>query len=665
MDQNRRQFLAETEDLIEQVFADLDKLREEPDQSRVQRELLDRIFRSVHRVKGSAASFGFGGLGKIAHEFEHLLGAIRAGQAQLDDAVLDACEGAATALSESLHLAYSGAVEPSRRALFKHIRTLAQGTDLAFKGDRDTILSKVPSDIWQSLSVEEKQRLAQAIEEGTHLCLVTTSFDLTNFDDRFNDLRLRLSQHGDVVASSPTVDVERADKINFRILFLSKSDLENVNADLGEFPGAVVTAIAQPAVARLAGSNEQDSRVAGLVAAPPLSKFIRLDADELDQAISSTHELFRTTARALDLACSHVNLRTGEELKQLEEQIRGSFLSVEKELIGLRMVSVGPILQRAARAGRAAARLSNKEIVFEVVGENLRLDKVLCEAIADPLIHLVRNAVDHGIEPADQSVQSTAKQRGLVRIEAENEAGQTCVRVIDNGRGVDPELVGRAAIQLGIIDKDTVWGMDRSLRLIFRPGFTTLPSASTVSGRGVGLDIVETAVEQVGGELRVSSEPGRGSTFEIRLPATFGLLPMTVVGLGSHYYCIESSKVIKTEAIEARQIEESEAGEVVRSDGEGLPLVRMHTLLGQSDENSSLERLSIVTCDLSGPTTVGSADREPRIGIVVDEVHGSEEMLVRSLGSHAGRWRGIAGATELRDGTVALVVDLPRLMQSG
>jgi two-component system chemotaxis sensor kinase CheA len=328
------------------------------------------------------------------------------------------------------------------------------------------------------------------------------------------------------------------------------------------------------------------------------------------------------------------------------------------------MVSLAPVLQRAARAGRAAARLSNKEIDFEVVGANLKLDKLLSDAIADPLIHLVRNAVDHGIETQEQPSQSAERKRGLVRIEVINEGRQTFLRVTDNGRGVDPALVSQAAIKLGVIGTNTVLDMNHSVRMIFRPGFTTLSSASSISGRGVGLDIVETAVEHVGGELRVSSQPGRGSTFEIRLPATFGLLGSTMVASGGNSFCIDSGHVVKIEAIAEDQIEKSENKEVLRSQRGVVPIVRLRDLLGQpADEKVSTDQVHIVTCQFPKE---GNRDdderRKGRVGIVVDKVVGNEEVLVRNLGRHSSRWPGIAGATELRDGTVGLILDLPRLI---
>ncbi len=666
MDQSQRQFLAETEDLIEQIFADLDELREKANDRRARRELVDRIFRRIHRIKGSAASLGLEGLSEIAHEFESLLGAVRAGRVVVDNDVLDTCESAAIALFESLHLASSGVIEPSRRALFERIQVLALGTSPKPGTDIGSVLDNLPFEIWQSLSGDEKHRLEQAIEERDHVYVVTTSFDIASFDEEFSRLKERLAARGEVIATSPMVDAERADKINFQILFAGRSDLEIADPDLASFAGMGIRKVPGKPETLASSDREANVLVAGLRLTPAvsLSNFIRTDLDDLDRLISSTHDLFRATAKALELALSQPHVTSGvqEELERLDVQIRRSFLSVEEKLIGLRMVSLAPVLQRAVRAGRAAARLSNKEIDFEVVGSNLRLDKLLSDTIADPLIHLVRNAVDHGIETPEQPPRSRKRKRGLVRIEVTSEGRQTCLRVSDNGRGVDPELVSQAAIKLGVIGSDTVLDMDHSVRMIFRPGFTTLSSASTISGRGVGLDIVETAVEHVGGELRVSSQAGRGSTFEIRLPATFGLLRSTMVSSGGHSFCIDSDHAIKIELIVASQIEKSEGRESLRCESGVVPVVRLRELLGQpADETVPADLEHIITCALPEK----GRDKGPRkdVVIVVDKVVGSEEVLVRNLGRHSSRWPGISGATELRDGTVGLVLDLPRLLQ--
>jgi two-component system, chemotaxis family, sensor kinase CheA len=241
-----------------------------------------------------------------------------------------------------------------------------------------------------------------------------------------------------------------------------------------------------------------------------------------------------------------------------------------------------------------------------------------------------------------------------VRIEAISEGSQSWLRVADDGRGIDPLLISEAALRLGILAEDSVLDFEGSLRLIFRPGFTTLTSASDISGRGVGLDVVETAVEQVGGELRVSSKPGHGTTFEIRLPVTFGLVAANVVVSAGNRYCIPAGQTLGIDAIDA--VDGS-------SGADRLPQVSMRDLLGQPDEPEDLSsQLHLITCQFKDARAGMSNQKTKCVGIVVDHVDGPQEVLVRNLGRHAGRWYGIAGATELRDGTVALVLDLPRLL---
>lgn len=671
MDQTQREFLVEIEELVEQIFADLDELSATQADDRATfkgrkgRELIDRIFRRVHSVKGSAASCGLDVVSQIAHEFENLLDEVRAGRVVIDDAVIDTCESATAALSESLSLAASGIVEPSRRALFDRLWFAAQSRlgntskTSEPRGYRGVVLESIPSEIWESLTEPEKQRLVTIVTEGSPLFVVTTSFDFANFDAEFFRLKQKLAEFGEVISTSPAVDNERPDRINFRVLFACDANLQDIEAAVVDFSDVVFKEIPKGVSEPRAASDEEKSLA---VSAPrslaSLSNFVRTDLDKLDRLISSTHELLRSTSNALELALSEQQLTAPgrQELQNLDKQIRSSFMCVEDELINLRMVSLGPTLQRAARAGRAAARLAAKEIDFEIVGAGLLLDKLLVDAIADPLIHLVRNAVDHGIESSETRVQAGKKPRGTVRIEAISEGSQSRLRVVDNGRGVDPLLVAEAALRLGLSSSDSPLDIDHSLRLIFRPGFTTLASVSDVSGRGVGLDVVETAVEQVGGELRVSSEPGEGTTFEIRLPVTFGRVATNVVVSAGNRYCIPAAQTLGIDAIDV--IDGASGANQLRQ-------VSMRDLLGQTpEEEDSSSQLHLITCQFTDERAGMNNQESKCVGIVVDRVEGPQEVLVRSLGRYAGRWYGIAGATELRDGTVALVLDLPRLLQS-
>ena len=660
MEQPRQLFLSESADLIEQVFVSLEELREHPSPQQ-QRELIAHIFRQVHRIKGAAASFGFTGLAEIAHEFEHLLSALRSESVALKDAVVDACESATLALSESLTLAASGVIEPSRGELFASLRSFTPEADPLLEASLETVLSQLPLELSQALTAEEKRRIGRRHAAGTSLCVVATSFEIADFEEQFYSLKEKLAEVGEVISTSPAIDPAQAERVSFRILIASDEGVQMLASTLQRFPNVSITQLT-PA----SGLDNQEQVSAAQAPGSRITlaaNFIRTDLNDFDQLLSATNELSRLTTATLETAQNRLPTEKQSQFDNQAREIRRSFLQLQNDMIRLRMVSLGPILQRAARAGRAAARAVNKQIEFEIIGADLRLDKLLCDAIADPLVHLVRNAVDHGIETAEARAAAGKPVLGKVVIEAVRSGSRTRVRVTDDGRGIDTAAISQAASRFGIIDSPRELDLTRSMRLIFRPGFTTLPVASEISGRGVGLDIVETTVEQVGGEVRVSSEPGQTSIFEIRLPVTFSLLESTIVRAGGSSYCVANSDVIKVQEVPANEIQDETQ---LTASGQ-VPLVRLGNVLG-SGVTDSPGTLSIVTCELplnvAGETgeLIETRNGKGLIGLVVDSISGSEEVLVRNLGRHAGRWYGVAGATELQDGTVALVLDLPRLL---
>jgi len=627
MDQLQNEFLIEIEQFVQDIFADLDQLGASCDRSS-RRDLIDQLFRHVHSVKGSAATCGLKAVSELANEFEGALNAIRAGYVALDENVLEVCESATEALAESLNLAASGVVEPSRQSLFQRLQALAANSQ------RDEIdesmLERLPAALRQSLTEEEQRRLRQSVSAGNSVFEISVSFAVDKVDQEFPRLKASLNETGEVISSWPSMAEHSPDAIHFNLLFAGNVD-EKVFARSG-----------------IAINKILDTEPAVPAPINALGNFVRTDLDELDRLISNTHELLRKTSHALS---SQPASEAG--LRQLDEEIRGQFRALEDQLIKLRLVSIGPTLQRVVRAGKSAARAAGKEVHFEVAGSDIQLDKFIVEAMADPLMHLVRNAVDHGIETAAERARLGKASVGIVRIEAVTDGAQTRLRVLDDGTGIDPELIKEAATRLKLPNAADL-DLEKSLRLIFRPGFTTLVTASTVSGRGVGLDIVETAVEQLGGELRVSTERNRGTTFEIRLPVTFGLLHANVIVSAGQRYCIPVSQTLGIDAIDL--VDGTSAAN-------RLPQASLRDLLGQPEAaDETADRLHLVTCQYAEKRASVSDQELKRVGIVVDSVEGPEEVLVRSLGRHSGRWYGIAGATELRDGSVALVLDLPRLL---
>lgn len=564
--------LSEREDQVEQIFATIDELREVAGDGPTTRKLLDSLFRTVHSLKASATSNGLNSLAATAHTFENLLHSLRTGKTTLNSDTFQLLSENAESLSEGLTLDSPNTFE-------------------------------IPADIWTTLKDDEKHTLKQSVNEGATLFLVQTSFDVADFDQQFQKLKELLAGSGEVISTAPKMDTEAPGKINFRILYASAADTLRVLSGISDVTAEEV-AVPLPAKSVVAQKRRAPDSV-------------RINLEDLDRLISSTHKLYR-----------HTTSSTGES-----SRLERALLELSAELVNLRMVTAEKLLSRALRAGRSAAVATGKEIEFELRGQDLLLDNSLSEAIADPLVHLVRNAVDHGIESADVRVQLGKPLKGRITIEAAAFQGQTRITVTDDGRGIDPAVVEKAAKRLGIVDPDALVNSEKCVRLLFRAGFSTALEVSNISGRGVGLDVVETGVEEVGGSVRVSSQTGKGSTFEIRLPLTFGFLDVVPVSVAGRRYLIDAAHVVSKATNETKPV----------------PLGSLLGLAGDDQQNASQATLICQFTDQSS------------VALSVDEIGETQPALIRGLGRRNGRWFGVAGASEMRDGSVVLLLDLPRL----
>lgn len=664
-----REFLAEAEDLIEELYGDVAELRERRGEGPARRELVARTFRHVHTVKGTAAAAGLDPAGRVAHEFESLLDAVRRGQAPLDEEALDACEEAVGALAESLDAAARGAEWAVPARLVERLRRLAAQNPVAAAGARAVAEELLPPEVARALSAHERGRLAEAVAEGARAYLVNVEFDLSDFDEQYKRLSESLKESGEVISTQPFVSDVGPGRVGFRIVYASAEGFAKLVERGAAFGATLAAAKTDAGPADKTFEKNWDGTLEQSEAAPLATTTnttsssststtgVRVTLEELDELISTTHGLFADTLGALELA-----LAGAEGLEERARGVRRSFFELEERLIGLRMVSLRASLLRAARAGRAAAREAGKRVEFEVAGGDARLDRSLAERVADPLLHLVRNAVDHGVETEEERLAAGKPAAGCIRIEADSEGGLVVLRVSDDGRGVDVEAAGRAAAAAGLVAPGSKITDAHALRLIFRPGFSTAARASLVSGRGVGLDVVERAVEEGGGEVRVRSLRGRGTTFELRLPTALALLPAHIVRSAGRRYCLGASHVVEIGHAEASEVSSAGARRTLRWRGRELPLVELRELLGlsiqESETNGAARRAYVVARARQG------SDGEARAAIAVDELEAQSEVLVRGLGRHAKRWRAVGGATELRDGTVALVLDLPRLLDS-
>lgn len=672
-----REFLAEADELTELLHGDLSTLRARYREGRARRELIARLFRHVHTLKGSAAAAELDVTSELAHEFEALLDAVRRGRLAVTESVMDLFDECAVALEETLHAATRGETQRVAPALAERLKRLAR-----FRAD-DGVMPESPSpheaspaamlpgDLARSLSEYEEIRLREVASEGLHVYIIDVNFDLGSFDERFRDLSDGLAENGEVISTLPGMQATAPDQINFRLLYATEASAGAVAARVAAFSPASISEVAMPRVDvppgdaapgdELASTRQTQGRARDAIRVPSAS-LVRVDLDTLDDIVSEAHDVFTETMAALESAAAGLpGEQNRSQFKERAAMIRTCFIELEERLISLRMVPVAQTLQRAVRAGRMAARALHKNVEFETVGGDVRLDKSLADAVFEPLLHLVRNAVDHGIETPEQRVSNGRSAAGHVRVETLAEGNFVRIRVSDDGRGIDRERVRAAAIERGIIDPNGSVSEQQALRLIFRPGFSTAASVSEVSGRGVGLDVVERAIERVGGELHISSTEGQGVTLEMLLPTTLGLARTMIVNSAGYSYCIDTNQLEDLATVEADSVSRDGDRQVINWNGSTLPLVSLRDLLGQSPaDRKPGESLHVL---ISRPSN-GSRGKElkiPRVAIAVDKPDASREVLVRSLGRHSARWRGVAGATELADGSVALVLDLAHL----
>ncbi len=650
------QFLSDARDIVERLYRDLEQLRSARSHGRQRRELAARIFRRVHTLKGSAGSLGLRFVSEIAHEFEGVLDGVRLGRVEITDGVLDAFEDGADAIARALESAPAEELRPGAAAVIKRLGALAaesqkQGTIAT------TLRSALPPEIARTLSEYDLQHAREAIREGAKLFIVAAGFAIETFDQDFRELTKLLGQSGEVISTGPGAP-PTADEINFRLLYaaeLVSSDILRQAEALGRIEISEIRV--EPSAAGVKVSPEAFPSTAP---SADTGETVRVELRQLDELISGASELFRyTTSSLLSLAAPGNRLAFDNATRHL----RRRFVELEERLIKLRLVPAGEVLARAAaRGGRMAARRLGKEVEFEIVGGDVGIDKSLADTIADPLLHLVRNAVTHGIESPEEREAARKSPIGKIKLAAFNEGSRIHITVTDDGRGIDWDRIVATASAHGIAINASDLSTDQCLRLIFRPGFSTVQDVSELAGRGIGLDVVDRAMEQAGGEVRVATEPGAGTTFAMIMPATLALVQCLLVQSGDQLYAIESAGFSEEAVLAVNQSGSVESTGRVDWQGESLPLLHLRTLLGQRDGPNPAG--TMLVWHAPGNGAAARAGHSNRYVLVVDSIQGHHETLVRSLGRHAARWAGVCGAAELFDGNVALVLDLEELIKA-
>jgi two-component system chemotaxis sensor kinase CheA len=515
----------------------------------------------------------------------------------------------------------------------------------------------------KSLTEYEEHRLLENVRSGKFILSLEVRFDFSDFDERLRSLTARLSDGGEVISTLPALDTTGGNGIAFRLLYGSTLNEAAVAAIAPEarvsslrketLPAALAEGIVP------AGRTGAEPTIEDELSLRSMSQTVRVDIGKLDHVMNIVGELIieKTQLETLIRTPEAQQVRMlSHELTKISRNLDRKLNELQKSVIETRMVPVGQIYSKLSRTVRKTARELHKEIELILRGEDTELDKMMVEELTDPLMHIIRNALDHGIEPAEQRRASGKPPIGRITLNAYQQGNSVVLDVIDDGQGIDPQNVRAVAVKRGLIAEKEVVDAARANELIFTAGFSTASSVSEISGRGVGLDVVKRNIQALKGTIDVISHVGQGTTFRIMLPITLAIIQALVVRAAGEQFAIPLTSVEESLRIYSRDIRTVERREVFTLRDFTLPLLRLadaFRLAGDRDEGPDTKWFVVVT--RSG---------EKVAGILVDALVRQQEVVIKSIGERLKSIPGIAGATEVGEGEIVLVIDVGTLIDA-
>lgn len=642
------EFLAETEEHLDALDAQLLQLEgAQRSGSGPTEESINEAFRATHTIKGLAAMLELTTVRDIAHSLENVLAAIRSGRIDVGDAPLELLfEGTA-----ELRRAVTGILRPSKR--------VADASGIVRRVDdflgRDPSLEPV-CDTGQELSEYARSRIAHAHEEGLRPVRMLMRWGI---ELRLGALRLdvleRVLGRGEVldirplVASLPVLDEIDPDTTEVEIEVVALTDLTDV--EISDALGIVTSSITS-----LELENEHDT-VPAQGDAPRTSslseRVVRVDIGRLDDLMDLAGEIVTARTRLNELAVELAVRDRKDPLTQalaLSVKDIGALVDILQEhVMSLRMVPARQLFSKFPRSVRDLARRSGKEITLVFEGEDTEIDKRLIEQIEDSVLHMVRNACDHGIESPDRRRASGKPDTGIVTIAAFNEGNHVMIEVRDDGRGLDVDAIVQRASAAGMIDPSSSVDEAALANLVMTTGFSTAEKVTDISGRGVGLDVVRKKASELGGSIRITSAPDKGTTISLRLPVTLAILPSLLVGDGERLFAIPLSAVSEVVRVRETEIRHVNESSMMDLRGKTMAVIRLSDALGIRENHPEDDRrLFVVVVSATGNT----------LGLAVDSLVAQQQVVVKNLEDAVGPSTGIGGATILGDGTVVPIVDI-------
>jgi two-component system chemotaxis sensor kinase CheA len=663
-------FIDEAKEHLQAMNENLLELEREPENL----SIVQNIFRSAHTLKGMSATMGFEDLAKLTHEMENVLDLVRNEKLKVNDFVFDAlfqCFDHLEAMVEDIVQGGGGQADVSQ--IVSTLQAIISGdyekqSPAASGGSGPSAnAAKVPdtyqlSVMQQSLNSGHSVFHIQVVIEESCVLKAARAYMVFN----------ALEQHGEIIHSAPSAEDIEQDRFGrqFSVYFISAAEeqvLRELIGGISEIEAVSISALTAESLAQLSEANvkaQAQSAASAVKEEAPAkkdsgtdknqqgkqgaqaSRTIRVDLDRLDKLMNLFSELLIDRVRLEALA---------EEIKRLDltetvEHLARVSSDIQNMVLKLRMVPVDVVFSRFPRMVRDLSKTLNKKVEFVISGADTEMDRTVIDEIGDPLVHLLRNALDHGIETVEERIQAGKPETGTLELRAFHSGNYVFIEIEDDGKGINRGKVLSTAVKRGVVTPEQAEKMsdEEVYQLLFASGFSTAEKISDVSGRGVGLDVVKSKITALGGQVVVTSRPGAGTVFSVQLPLTLSIISALLIRLGKEKYALPLSSIVETQVLESGQIRLVHGIKMIEYRGGVIPVVSLKEVLEcPEDEQRQEDDLNIVVIRKG----------EKMAAVIVDEFIGQQEIVLKTLGKYLTNIFAVSGATILGDGQVALIID--------
>ncbi len=689
MDSNalKNEFLVESFENLASISEDLTQLEKDPDNM----DLLNKLYRTVHTMKGSASFLGYKKLQDITHSAENLLDELREGKFKTNSEIVDtlfetfdicnlilksleASDSEGDSDVEQNKLKLENLLENNGEVQQKENVSASEKVEVAppinNEGLEDSELTDLISghrDGPEDTDIEKE--IASINQEHESIEAGVSSAALASLNELIGEGKMDASVLEQLQGDAP--DEESSTEVAEEKLVV-KEETSSSNTSQ-EVVTPEKTAEPTPEVQVTKDPVTEDNRKS------IADSFVRVNVKVLDKIMNVVGELVLNRNQIVQYS----NINGDAEFSRLSQQLNIITSELQGEVMSTRMQPIGSILTKFERLVRDFSRGNDKKIELKLSGQETELDKTLIEAIKDPLVHIIRNACDHGMETIEERSQTAKSETGTIHIKAYNESGQVTIEIVDDGRGLNRDKIGAKAIEKGVISSEKFEKMSNNqvYNLIFAPGFSTAEKITNISGRGVGMDVVKTNIEKIGGSVNVTSELGVGTTFKLRIPLTLAIVPALIIKSWGESFAIPQLNLVELVRLETEeeksQIEKIQGSEFLKLRGDLTPLFRLNEVLALENVNDKSEKLkSVITrstnsknqlkqdekalsaTDESYAYNIAILNTENHyFGVLVDEILDTEEIVVKPLNGGLKHLSLFGGATIMGDGTVALILD--------